>query len=161
MTLTPLFLLWWIMAYRRRQGITRASTFKEEIHHQPDHDNNNDSSSNPSSSSSLAAQAIRASAAHRDSSSLSSAYAHSSFHSSFHHRSKVFSLFPFLSLYPLLFISRMFIIVTFSHLIDLFLKCTLHYRIYSFLYMLFAILCHVNRVFNYLSVCMLCLDALV
>ncbi|KAF7143334.1 hypothetical protein RHSIM_Rhsim05G0233800 [Rhododendron simsii] len=77
------------MAYRRRQGITRASTFKEEIHHQPDHDNNNnDSSSNPSSSSSLAAQAIRASAAHRDSSSLSSAYAHSSFHSSFHHRSK-------------------------------------------------------------------------
>lgn len=154
------------MAYRRRQGITRASTFKEEIHHQPDHDNNNnndDSSSNPSSSSSLAAQAIRASAAHRDSSSLSSAYAHSSFHSSFHHRSKVFSLFPFLSLYPLLFISKLFIIVTFSHLIDLFLKCTLHYRIYSFLYMLFAILCHVNRVNFQLSmcVCMLCLDALV
>ncbi|XP_015897799.1 uncharacterized protein LOC107431415 [Ziziphus jujuba] len=60
------------MAYRRRQGITRASTFKEEIHH--DHSL---SSSSPSvlpsshsfsNSSSLAAQAIRASAAHRESS---------------------------------------------------------------------------------------------
>uniref|UniRef100_A0A5B7A2Q4 Uncharacterized protein n=1 Tax=Davidia involucrata TaxID=16924 RepID=A0A5B7A2Q4_DAVIN len=64
------------MAYRRRQGITRTSTFKEEIHHHPTHD------ATSSSSSSLAAQAIRASAAHRDS-SLSSAYGDSAFHSSF------------------------------------------------------------------------------
>ncbi|XP_059462970.1 uncharacterized protein LOC132191871 [Corylus avellana] len=63
------------MAYRRRQGITRASTFKEEVHLPPDDKHNNDSSN---SSSSLAAQAIRASAAHRES-SLSSAYADSAF----------------------------------------------------------------------------------
>jgi hypothetical protein len=63
------------MAYRRRQGITRASTFKEEVHLPPDDKQNNDSSN---SSSSLAAQAIRASAAHRES-SLSSAYADSAF----------------------------------------------------------------------------------
>jgi hypothetical protein len=61
------------MAYRRRQGITRASTFKEEVHLPPDDNPSNDSSN---SSSSLAAQAIRASAAHRES-SLSSAYANS------------------------------------------------------------------------------------
>ncbi|KAJ4980001.1 hypothetical protein NE237_010781 [Protea cynaroides] len=54
------------MAYRRRQGLTRAATFKEEICHPPD----------DSSSSSLAAQAIRASSAHRDS-SFSSAYGES------------------------------------------------------------------------------------
>ncbi|KAL6988235.1 hypothetical protein U1Q18_013983 [Sarracenia purpurea var. burkii] len=72
------------MAYRRRQGIARASTFKEETHYSPD---GSDSSSH-SSSSSLAAQAIRASAAHRDSSSLSSAYSDSAFHSSFKERSK-------------------------------------------------------------------------
>lgn len=69
------------MAYRRRQGITRASTFKEEIYLRPedDSDNNDTKRSNmlkPSytfhSSSSLAAQAIKASAAHRES-SLSSA----------------------------------------------------------------------------------------
>ncbi|OWM81592.1 uncharacterized protein LOC116200823 [Punica granatum] len=62
------------MAYRRRQGIARSSTFKEEIHYPPHEDcftSSNHSSS--SSSSSLAAQAIRASAAHRES-SLSSAY---------------------------------------------------------------------------------------
>lgn len=71
------------MAYRRRQGITRASTFREEIYRSPEDDiNNNDiknrnmlkTSHTFSSSSSLAAQAIRASAAHRES-SLSSAYA--------------------------------------------------------------------------------------
>ncbi|XP_021910646.1 uncharacterized protein LOC110824357 [Carica papaya] len=58
------------MAYRRRQGITRATTFKEEINHD---DNNVDNPSFKSysfcsSNSSLAAQAIRASALHRDSS---------------------------------------------------------------------------------------------
>ena len=89
------------MAYRRRQGITKTSTFTEEIHHPPppDYNNNNNneftrsSSSSSSSSSSgggggtlpnstsytsLAAQAIRASAVHRES-SLSSAYADSAF----------------------------------------------------------------------------------
>ncbi|GMP86198.1 hypothetical protein CsSME_00039065 [Camellia sinensis var. sinensis] len=76
------------MAYRRRQlGITRASTFKEEIHYPPA-DDETKSSSSSSSSSSLAAQAIRASAAHRDSSSLSSAYGDSVFHSSFRERPK-------------------------------------------------------------------------
>lgn len=78
------------MAYRRRQGITKSSTFKEEIYHPPDNNSKNINNSNennkasvPSfktshsfspSTQSLAAQAIRASAAHRDS-SLSSAYA--------------------------------------------------------------------------------------
>ncbi|KAF5750710.1 hypothetical protein HS088_TW03G01049 [Tripterygium wilfordii] len=68
------------MAYRRRQGITRAATFKEEIHHQPDdhvsgsrelnssHSFSPSSSSSSMQSSSLAAQAIRASAARRESS---------------------------------------------------------------------------------------------
>ncbi|XP_042480828.1 uncharacterized protein LOC122061566 isoform X3 [Macadamia integrifolia] len=54
------------MAYRRRQGLTKSSTFKEEIRYPSD----------DSSSSSLAAQAIRASSAHRDS-SFSSAYGES------------------------------------------------------------------------------------
>ncbi|KDP21836.1 hypothetical protein JCGZ_00623 [Jatropha curcas] len=76
------------MAYRRRQGITRASTFKEEIYRASENDNKDDmksnnflksshtfnSSSTISAQASLAAQAIRASAAHRES-SLSSAYA--------------------------------------------------------------------------------------
>lgn len=84
------------MAYRRKQGITRSSTFKEETYRPPpssDHHNAanipiaigggpSSSSSSPSPSSSLAAQAIRASAAHRDS-SLSSAYGDSAFHSFF------------------------------------------------------------------------------
>ncbi|KAI5662910.1 hypothetical protein M9H77_22233 [Catharanthus roseus] len=69
------------MAYRRRQGIQRASTFKEEIyrrHADEDGDFSNSSSTTSSnSSSSLAAQAIRASADR----------AHSSFHSSFNDRS--------------------------------------------------------------------------
>lgn len=91
MALLLLLVWWWVwlselcsigeMAYRRRHGITRASTFKEEIRHPP----SSSSSSNlatPSPLSSLAAQAIRASAAHRDS-SLSSAYGDSAFHSSF------------------------------------------------------------------------------
>jgi hypothetical protein len=85
------------MAYKRRQGITRASTFKEEIYRPPEHDhhhdninknsNNNDDTlfTTSSSSPSLAAQAIRASAAHRES-SLSSAYAGDSIP----RRSKVF-----------------------------------------------------------------------
>ncbi|GKV48005.1 hypothetical protein SLEP1_g54848 [Rubroshorea leprosula] len=72
------------MAYRRRQGMTRAFTFKEEISNHVD--DSNDKSSNPqftsshsfpssslhplstrSPSDSLAAQAIRASAARRES----------------------------------------------------------------------------------------------
>ncbi|CAH2034435.1 unnamed protein product [Thlaspi arvense] len=63
------------MAYRRRQGITRASTFKEDIYNQPpDHDHGDlkghsnggsfRSSQSFSSHSSLAAQAIRASSAY-------------------------------------------------------------------------------------------------
>lgn len=97
------------MAYRRRQGMSRASTFKEEIHHdqqQPSLDNsngnaitNNDhrpvlSSSysftpTSSSSSSLAAQAIKASAVRRDP-SLSFAFPKSSLPPEHeHHRSKV------------------------------------------------------------------------
>ncbi|CBI31154.3 unnamed protein product, partial [Vitis vinifera] len=70
------------MAYRRRQGITRASTFKEEVRHDGDDLSSSSSffssSSSFSGSSSLASQAIRASAAHRDS-SLSSAYGDSAF----------------------------------------------------------------------------------
>ncbi|XP_057971891.1 uncharacterized protein LOC131160328 [Malania oleifera] len=70
------------MAYRRRQGMARASTFKEEIHYPPDDPFSSSSSSYSSNSnansSSLAAQAIRASAAHRES-SLSSAYGDSAF----------------------------------------------------------------------------------
>ncbi|XP_043697995.1 uncharacterized protein LOC122648819 isoform X2 [Telopea speciosissima] len=60
------------MAYRRRHGLTKASTFKEEIRHP----------SEESSSSSLAAQAIRASSAHRDS-SFSSAYGESALASAY------------------------------------------------------------------------------
>ncbi|KAJ6362747.1 hypothetical protein OIU78_003028 [Salix suchowensis] len=88
------------MAYRRRHGITRTATFKEEIHHPPEQDNhhaniNKNTNVNDdtlfmtsSSSSSLAAQAIRASAAHRES-SLSSAYAGDSIP----RRSKVFDAY--------------------------------------------------------------------
>ncbi|XP_022722381.1 uncharacterized protein LOC111279665 isoform X2 [Durio zibethinus] len=59
------------MAYRRRQGISRASTFKEEIHH-PHPPGDNDSktftssysfSSSTSTANSLAAQAMRAASA--------------------------------------------------------------------------------------------------
>ncbi|CAM8966788.1 hypothetical protein QQ045_005718 [Rhodiola kirilowii] len=65
------------MAYRRKQGtITRAATFKEEIYRKPGDDNEAKEDSSPPS---LAAQAIRASAVHRDS-SLSSAYGDSAFH---------------------------------------------------------------------------------
>lgn len=66
------------MAYRRRQGICRSSTFKEEFHSSlddddvkdsSDHDNASpsifSSSSSSTSSSSLAAQAIKASASRR------------------------------------------------------------------------------------------------
>lgn len=82
------------MAYRRRQGgITRASTFKEDTHHKPEDQDDLKSSKLRSShtfnsSSSLAAQAIRASAAHRDS-SLSSAYTAGSASN----RSKVFDAY--------------------------------------------------------------------
>ncbi|XP_043702620.1 uncharacterized protein LOC122652819 isoform X2 [Telopea speciosissima] len=60
------------MAYRRRQGLTKAATCKEEIRYPSD----------DSSSSSLAAQAIRASSAHRDS-SFSSAYGESALASAY------------------------------------------------------------------------------
>uniref|UniRef100_A0A7N0RAT8 Uncharacterized protein n=1 Tax=Kalanchoe fedtschenkoi TaxID=63787 RepID=A0A7N0RAT8_KALFE len=63
------------MAYRRKQGITRSATFKEEIYQPPGGDDAKEDASAPS----LAAQAIRASAAHRDS-SLSSAYGDSAFY---------------------------------------------------------------------------------
>ncbi|GAB2227235.1 hypothetical protein Drorol1_Dr00009048 [Drosera rotundifolia] len=73
------------MAYRRRQGIPRESTFKEEIYHARPAaaaaaaadvlEDSSSSSSTSSSSSSLAARAIRASAAHRDSSAYGYAYA--------------------------------------------------------------------------------------
>ncbi|XP_022950505.1 uncharacterized protein LOC111453596 [Cucurbita moschata] len=76
------------MAYRRRQAITRASTFKEEIHHPADDVDHNSISS---SSSSLAAQAIRASAAHRDSSNSSAFSGSSSVFSPGHMRSKSFA----------------------------------------------------------------------
>ncbi|XP_044474246.1 uncharacterized protein LOC123202391 [Mangifera indica] len=73
------------MAYRRRHGITKSSTFKEEIYHPPDNNNINSNGENiikaslptlktsysfsPSSATqSLAAQVSPASAAHRDSS---------------------------------------------------------------------------------------------
>ncbi|KAF8364673.1 hypothetical protein HHK36_033353 [Tetracentron sinense] len=65
------------MAYRRKQAVSRASTFKEEIRYPPD-DN---------SSSSLAAQAIRASSAHLDS-SLSSAYGESAIASAYRESSR-------------------------------------------------------------------------
>lgn len=64
------------MAYRRRQGVARSSTFKEEVSHPNPPD---DDVTEGGSSSSLAAQAIRASATHRDESSLSSAYGDSAF----------------------------------------------------------------------------------
>ncbi|KAJ6765354.1 HEAT-INDUCIBLE TRANSCRIPTION REPRESSOR-RELATED [Salix purpurea] len=88
------------MAYRRRHGSTRASTFEEEIYLPPEHDrrhdNINKNSSNnddtllttSSPSPSLAAQAIRASAAHREF-TLSSAYAGGSISQ----RSKVFDAY--------------------------------------------------------------------
>ncbi|XP_038882986.1 uncharacterized protein LOC120074094 [Benincasa hispida] len=79
------------MAYRRRQGITRASTFKEEIHHHSDEFDHNSISSSSSSSSSLAAQAIRASGAHRDSSLSSALGGSSSNFSAGHMRSKSFA----------------------------------------------------------------------
>uniref|UniRef100_A0A151UIJ7 Uncharacterized protein n=1 Tax=Cajanus cajan TaxID=3821 RepID=A0A151UIJ7_CAJCA len=84
------------MAYRRKHGMSRASTFKEEIH-QDENGNANDppppslsssfSFKNPSSSSSssLAAQAIKASAVRRDP-SLSFTFAKPQFDQ--HHRSK-------------------------------------------------------------------------
>uniref|UniRef100_A0A5B6ZA88 Uncharacterized protein n=1 Tax=Davidia involucrata TaxID=16924 RepID=A0A5B6ZA88_DAVIN len=73
------------MAYRRRQGVQpRASEFKEEIgspFFAPPPPPPPDDSSSSSSASSLAAKAIRASSAYRDS-SLSSAYGHSAVSSS-------------------------------------------------------------------------------
>ncbi|XP_027908353.1 uncharacterized protein LOC114167460 [Vigna unguiculata] len=81
--------LWWraaaarqgkAMAYRRRHGISRASTFKEEIRHHADDEMGSPTSSSPS----LAAQAIKASAARRDP-SLHLAFPKSELD---HHRSK-------------------------------------------------------------------------
>ncbi|KAK6118557.1 hypothetical protein DH2020_047699 [Rehmannia glutinosa] len=69
------------MAYRRRQGMGRSSTLKEDIYPPLEE---GPTVGTHSTSSSLAAQAIMASAAHRDS-SHSSAYAH---HSVFKDHSK-------------------------------------------------------------------------
>ncbi|XP_050215015.1 uncharacterized protein LOC126666096 [Mercurialis annua] len=88
------------MAYRRRQGMARASTFKDEIsHREPDEQKEHNksmlkSSHTFNSTSSLAAQAIRASAAHRES-SLSSAYtaAGTSTGDSLPQKSKVFDAY--------------------------------------------------------------------
>jgi hypothetical protein len=77
------------MAYRRKQGDTKSYTFKEDV---SDHDG-----SSSSNSSSLAAQAIRASSAHRDS-SLSSAYGNSAFDSSFKDRPKASSTYDYTSM---------------------------------------------------------------
>ncbi|KAL2899730.1 hypothetical protein RDABS01_024812 [Bienertia sinuspersici] len=81
------------MAYRRKLGVTKASTFKEEIYHQntsspsEDDDNNdhthkhnqivdeNERIRSKRENEMLAAKAIRASAAHRDSSAYGYAYA--------------------------------------------------------------------------------------
>ncbi|KAL4557748.1 hypothetical protein LXL04_035936 [Taraxacum kok-saghyz] len=83
------------MAYRRRQGVSRASTFNEEILRSPNHRDTTTSSAAPSSS--LAAQAIRASAAHRDS-SLSSAYVNSAVNSSSKDRSKGSATYDYTSM---------------------------------------------------------------
>lgn len=61
------------MAYRRKQVMTRSATFVDDYRSYRDRTDDSDSST-----SSLAAQAIRASALHRDS-SLSSAYADAAF----------------------------------------------------------------------------------
>lgn len=85
------------MAYRRKQGISRASTFNEEILHSPNNRDTTTTTSSAAPSSSLAAQAIRASAAHRDS-SLSSAYANSTSHSSSKDRSKGSATYDYTSM---------------------------------------------------------------
>ncbi|KAL2500342.1 hypothetical protein Fot_34190 [Forsythia ovata] len=77
------------MAYRRRHGMTRAATFKEDTYQPPD---------DADSSSSLAAQAIRASAAHRDSSHASAYANHSALHSSFKHHSKGGPIYDYTSM---------------------------------------------------------------
>ena len=77
------------MAYRRRQGISKSSTFKEEFHDPSLEDDNASPSIFSSSStpppSSLAAQAIKAAASRREP-SLSFAFAPAEFD---HQRSKV------------------------------------------------------------------------
>ncbi|KAD1722746.1 hypothetical protein E3N88_42399 [Mikania micrantha] len=86
------------MAYRRKQGNSRASTFKEEIYRSPEDDRTTTTTSSTGvPSSSLAAQAIRASAAHRDS-SVSSAYASSLNHSSVKDRSKGSATYDYTSM---------------------------------------------------------------
>ncbi|XP_071717549.1 uncharacterized protein [Rutidosis leptorrhynchoides] len=85
------------MAYRRRQGIPRSSTFKEEINRSPNADDTTTAFTAAAPSSSLAAQAIRASSDHRDS-SVSSAYATLSFHSSFNDRSKGSATYDYTSM---------------------------------------------------------------
>ncbi|KAK4268371.1 hypothetical protein QN277_025038 [Acacia crassicarpa] len=82
------------MAYRRRQGISRSSTFTEEFHPSPDdpvlHSSHNlNPSYSFSPSSSLAAQAIKASSANRRDPAPSFAYNDSAFASD-HLRSKGF-----------------------------------------------------------------------
>lgn len=69
--------------------MTRADTFKEDKYHPPE---------DADSSTSLAAQAIRASAAHRDSSHASSYANNSAFHSSFKHHSKGGPIYDYTSM---------------------------------------------------------------
>uniref|UniRef100_A0A7C8YS26 Uncharacterized protein n=1 Tax=Opuntia streptacantha TaxID=393608 RepID=A0A7C8YS26_OPUST len=63
------------MAYRRRHGVTRSATFKEEIYHHNDHDNDDHDNGIENENGSLAARAMKASAAHRDSAAYGYAYA--------------------------------------------------------------------------------------
>lgn len=127
------------MAYRRRQGITRVSTFKEEIHHPPD-ETTTHASSSASSSPSLAAQAIRASAAHRES-SLSSAYGDSAFFRDSDHRlrSEVFFLsvlFHYIYIYIYSVTVSFSIIVYQTDQTYIILRCNF-YEFYALLFLLF------------------------
>ncbi|KAK6780067.1 hypothetical protein RDI58_022251 [Solanum bulbocastanum] len=60
------------MAYKRRQGMSKSSTLSIFRPPSDEDENENDDEGDSFCSSTLAAQAIRASVAHRDSSSLSS-----------------------------------------------------------------------------------------
>ncbi|PWA61150.1 hypothetical protein CTI12_AA375470 [Artemisia annua] len=84
------------MAYRRRQGLSRSSTFKEEPHCPP-HDVVVSTSSSVASapSSPLGSQANRAPITHRESPLSLAGYANSPFHSLVRDRSKVLHYAPY------------------------------------------------------------------
>nr|XP_043619890.1 uncharacterized protein LOC122591707 [Erigeron canadensis] len=71
------------MAYRRKHGITRSATFKEDIRRPP----REETTSNSAPTSPLASQGGRVSDTHRES-PLSSGHNNSAFQSSLHNRSK-------------------------------------------------------------------------